>query len=87
MSLTEEDKQWIADTIGASEGRLTALIDESVGASESRLTILVAETAQAVEDRTAALLGAEMGSLHTEIQNVDRGSNASTATRLLRWNS
>jgi dienelactone hydrolase len=75
MSLTEEDKQWTADNIasvGASERRLTALICESVVASESRLAAHIAETAQAVEDRTAALIAAELGGLHSDMQEIDR---------------
>jgi chromosome segregation ATPase len=135
MSLSEEDKQWIADTIcGAiseSESRLTARIAETAQAvedrttgridgSESRLTILIAETSQAVEERTTAFVGAterrlashiaetaqgvedrnaslvaaEMGSLHTDIQQIDRrlkrvdGNTITTMellTRQSRW--
>ena len=105
MSLTEEDKQWIAETIGASESRLTIRIAESaravedrttalIGATESRLVAHIAETAQGVEDRTAALVASELGTLHTEIQDVDRrlkrvdGNTITTMellTRQSRW--
>jgi hypothetical protein len=84
MSLTTEDKQWIADAIGAavgaSESRLVALIGASesrlvglIGASESRLTIRIAETAQAVEDRTTALIGATERRLADHIAETAQG--------------
>jgi hypothetical protein len=86
MSLTEEDKQWIADTIGAavraSEGRLTALIAETAQAVEDRTTALIGVTERRLADhiaetaqggrRTAPLVAAELGGLHSEIQDIDR---------------
>jgi phage replication-related protein YjqB (UPF0714/DUF867 family) len=58
----------IAETAQGVEDRTTAL----VGATERRLADHIAETAQGVEDRTAALVAAELGGLHSEIQDVDR---------------
>ncbi len=95
----------IGNGLGASESRLIdhiaktaqALEDRTaaaITASESRLTIRIAETAQGVEDRTAALIAAELGSLYTEIQDVDRrlkrvdGNTITTMellTRQSRW--
>jgi dienelactone hydrolase len=109
MSLSEEDKLWIAAligaSVGASESRLADLIAETaqavedrtttlIGATERRLADHISETAQAVEDRTAALIAAELGGLHSEMQDIDRrlkrvdGNTITTMellTRQSRW--